>query len=367
MSGAPPYNPQSPTSQPRYPAYSPSNKNRAYYPNNDQFPQHPPQTPPAFPPAQPASLSRSPHYAHAPSPLPGTLPPLNGTGAHPSDPAAPYSHSASGTPQFPLPRPYSGSSIPANPSTYGHHSPSRNHHPSGRLDGYLSPKREADSPYPVGGPAVAGYPPALVREPRRASPPKETVGPVPSSTGRTIPQSPGLTLVHLQKPARAADPMSFASILSGPAEERSPPKRPSPLPEAAPPAPAPAPAPVPPTPAVAATPPAVKEVESTPAPRPEKKTPAERRRRNADKKAADAAAATNGAAGAPVTYPSRPRKMLSERDMEAVNRALAEIDQADKSDVESPGFEAERERYTLKGKKRALGAEKAENIRRKVC
>ena len=194
MSGAPPYNPQSPTSQPRYPpAYSPSNKNRAYYPNNDQYPQHPPQTPPAFPPAQPASLSRSPHYAHAPSPLPGTLPPLNGTASHPSDPPAPYSsHSASGTPQFPLPRPYSGSSLPANP-TYGHHSPPRNPHPSGRLDGYLSPKREADSPYPVGGSTVPGYPSAVVREPRQASPPKETVGPTsspPRSHGTRPPETP---------------------------------------------------------------------------------------------------------------------------------------------------------------------------------
>ena len=183
--------------------------------------------------------------------------------------------------------------------------------------------------------------------------------------GRALQRPRDLTRMHLQKPARAADPMSFASILSGPAEERSPPKRPSPLPDTAPPATTPAPAPVPSTPAVAATPPAVKEVETTPAPRPEKKTPAERRRRNADKKAADAAA-TNGATGSHITYPTRPRKLLSERDMEAVNRALADIDHAEKSDVESPGFEAERERYTLKGKKRAFGAEKAENIRRKV-
>lgn len=45
---------------------------------------------------------------------------------------------------------------------------------------------------------------------------------------------------------------------------------------------------------------------------------------------------------------------------------MAELDSMEKSDVESPGFEWELERYTAKGKKRAMDAERAESVRRKV-
>ena len=53
-------------------------------------------------------------------------------------------------------------------------------------------------------------------------------------------------------------------------------------------------------------------------------------------------------------------------DMEQVNRAMYEIEQADKSDVEGAGFDAERERYQEKGQKRTLDSNRAEQIRRKV-
>jgi DNA helicase INO80 len=53
-------------------------------------------------------------------------------------------------------------------------------------------------------------------------------------------------------------------------------------------------------------------------------------------------------------------------DLEQVNRAAAEIDQAEKSDVEDPSFDAEFGRYQEKGYKRSLDGSRAEQIRRKV-
>ncbi|KAE8355522.1 SNF2 family N-terminal domain-containing protein, partial [Aspergillus coremiiformis] len=353
MTGAPPYNPQSPTQQHRYPGYSPSNKNRPFYPNNDQYPQHPPQTPPAFPPQ--STMSRSPHYSHA-SPLPATLPPLNGSAPpHPSEPSSQFqTHSSTGTPQFPLPRPYSGPVLSGNgASPYGHSTPSHAH-PTNRPDSHpqLSPKKETESSY-MGGHGVAGYPASIIREPKPVSPPKEA------------------------KPARAADPMSFASILSGPAEERSPPKRQSPLPETTPAAVTSTPrgatqlSPPPPTP----VPPShqrVKEQEQV-LPRLEKKPSSEKRRRNVeqDNKAGEpfTSTSTNGVP-APTKLSIQPRgsgsrKILSDRETETINKHMADIDNAEKSDVDAPGFEEEYKRYSMKSRKRALNAERIEGVRRK--
>ncbi|KAJ5124868.1 Helicase C-terminal [Penicillium bovifimosum] len=53
-------------------------------------------------------------------------------------------------------------------------------------------------------------------------------------------------------------------------------------------------------------------------------------------------------------------------DLEQVNRAAAEIDQAEKSDVESPGFNAEQQRYQEKSHKRSVESSRAEEVRRKV-
>ncbi|KAL4980233.1 SNF2 family N-terminal domain-containing protein [Aspergillus desertorum] len=345
MTGAPPYQPQSPTQQPRYPAYSPTNKPRHYYPNNEQYQQHPPQTPPAFPQS---NLARSPHYSHAPSPMPGALPPLNGGAPpppHPSDPSPQYQiHSATGTPQYPLPRPYSGSLLPATgASSYGPSTPSHAH-PSSRPDSHalVSPKTEPETHFALNH-GVPAY--SVMREPRQASPAKEA-----------------------QKPARAADPMSFASILSGPTEEQAPPKRPSPppglasIPSAVPSVNATSLSP----PAMASSHPEVRDVELIPpasASRLEKKSSADKRQRSTEKDLSTEIP-TNG-----VTEPPKiirpPRRIMSEKETEMVNKYMAEIDNADKSDVEAPGFEQERERYILKGKKRALAIERAESIRRK--
>lgn len=185
MTGAPPYNAQSPTQQHRFPAYESPNKNRPYYPNNEQPPaqqqqQYPPQTPPAF---GPPSVARSPRFSHASSPMPSSLPPsLNGAAPQPhqphGEPSQYQGHSAAGTPQLALPRPFSGSVHPGNgTSPYG---PSTPHgHPTSRPDGLSqSPVREGESPYHVRGNGTA-YGPPMHRESRPTSPPRESVRPNP--------------------------------------------------------------------------------------------------------------------------------------------------------------------------------------------
>lgn len=184
MTGAPPYNAQSPTQQHRFAAYESPSKNRSFYPNNNdqatqptqqQYSSHPPQTPPAFGP----SVARSPHFSHASSPMPASLPQsLNGTAPpHPShtEPSAQYQgHSSGGTPQLPLPRPFSNSVLQGNgTSPYG---PSTPHgHPSSRPEAHSqSPSRDPESPYRVRGNGP-GYPPSINREQRPPSPPREAV------------------------------------------------------------------------------------------------------------------------------------------------------------------------------------------------
>jgi DNA helicase INO80 len=180
MTGAPPYNAQSPTQQHRYAAYSSPNKNHPYYPNNEQPPQqyhqHPPQTPPAF---GPSSVARSPHFSHASSPMPSALPPpLNGTAPphppHPESSSQYQGHPAGG--QLPPPRPYGASVLPGNGiSSYG----TSHGHPSSRPEGHSqSPTRESESPYRVRGNGVS-YGHSMMREPRPVSPPQETVRIVP--------------------------------------------------------------------------------------------------------------------------------------------------------------------------------------------
>lgn len=54
-------------------------------------------------------------------------------------------------------------------------------------------------------------------------------------------------------------------------------------------------------------------------------------------------------------------------DAEQVNRAATDIENAEKSDVEGPGFDGEREYYQEKSLKRSKDSARAEQIRRKVC
>lgn len=175
MTGAPPpYGAQSPTQQPRFAVYSPPNKSHPFYPNNDQYQQHPPQTPPAYP--QHASLSHSPHFSRGSPPMSTTLPPLNGSAPPPpvSDHSPQYqAHPPQGAPPFTLPRPFSGPVLPTNGvPIYNHSSPSHAHPPPQPGSHSQSPKRENEPFFSMGGEA-AGYPGHMTREPRPASPPKD--------------------------------------------------------------------------------------------------------------------------------------------------------------------------------------------------
>lgn len=174
MTGAPPYNAQSPTQQHHFAVYNSPSKNRSYYPINEQqqqqYPQHPPQTPPAYG----ASVARSPGFSHASSPLPTAMPPpLNGNAQppHPESSSQYHGLSSNSTPQFPLPRPFSSSMLPGN-STSPFAPPTPHGHPPSRPDAH-SPSLEPGSPYHMRGNG-AGYPSSIMREQRPASP-AETV------------------------------------------------------------------------------------------------------------------------------------------------------------------------------------------------
>lgn len=151
--------------------------------------------------------------------------------------------------------------------------------------------------------------------------------------------------------------MSFASILSGPSDEQ-PARKPSPLP-------------VPVSVHTPHAPPIFTQRHldhsSTP-------TAIHNKHDHVEKRidAPRAPQATNGFAKPDVEYPAPvPRAPLRKPfppgvDLEQVNRAAAEIDHAEKSDVEDPGFEAEQERYREKGYKRSVESSRAEEVRRKV-
>jgi DNA helicase INO80 len=65
-------------------------------------------------------------------------------------------------------------------------------------------------------------------------------------------------------------------------------------------------------------------------------------------------------------YP-KPRIILTARENEKVSKALASIDEAGFSDVETTGFDVEKEQYIEKSKKRALEVGEVEARKRKVC
>ncbi|KAJ6164453.1 hypothetical protein N7470_003125 [Penicillium chermesinum] len=291
MTGAPPYNAQSPTQQQRLPAYESPSKSHPYYPSGEQpsqqqYSQHPPQTPPA------ATLLGE--ILHCPFPVPSPAP----------------------SPQETVLRPM------ALQPPHGH--------PSGHPDGHSqSPSREPESPYRMreNGP---GYATSIGREPRPASPPRES------------------------KPARAADPMSFASILSGPTEDQ-PARKPSPLPS-----------PHPSTPAMHAPPsfdhrhPEPGPVAGTFYPRTKGYTPDRNGYGPRD------IPHSNGVKPEPEAAPLPRRKPLPPGvDPEQVNRAMAEIDNAEKSDVDSPEFDPVMKRHQEKAQKRVQQSRYEEQIRRK--
>ncbi|QKX60870.1 uncharacterized protein TRUGW13939_08016 [Talaromyces rugulosus] len=335
MSGAPPYGLRSPSSQQtssttNYNPYSPPPKNNhPYYANNntnnnngDQYQPHPPETPQPY---AASSYSQSPRFnSHASSPhAPNTLPPLNGAASHSDAPPPPPSYpSAPGAPNFQLPR-VSSSPHPmadTRPSSYG---PSSHSHPPPppRPDSshLLSPKKEPDTSFRGNSSVYSSHSPVM-----RPPSPKES------------------------KPARAADPMSFASILSEPTEESAP-RRASP----------------PPPPSQSARP---ELAPATPLPQLEKRPSLEKQRPIVDRDGdvymplgRDIREKEVPVAVSPVPRPPR----LTEKDMEVIQNYVAEIDRAEKSDVEDGGFEADFHLFIAKSKKRAVDADVVESQKRK--
>lgn len=162
--------------------------------------------------------------------------------------------------------------------------------------------------------------------------------------------------------------MSFASILSGPTDEQ-PPKKPSP-PSAT------SAAPAPPAPPVFHH--KRQHLDATPGnlfPKLEKVSSLEHGHPRDLQHHMDGSRGTFAANGFSKPEPIlpdvssralQPRKLPPGVNAEQVNRALAEIDHAEKSDVEGPGFDDERELYRQKGQKRSLESSRAEHVRRKV-
>jgi hypothetical protein len=70
--------------------------------------------------------------------------------------------------------------------------------------------------------------------------------------------------------------------------------------------------------------------------------------------------------GYPPALPKH-RRILTPRENEIVSKALASIDEIAFSDVETTGFDVEREQYNEKSKKRALEVGELEARKRKVC
>lgn len=190
MTGAPYNHSQSPPSQqPPYPVYasSPSKNHHPFYASNEhhqQYPQHPPQTPPAFshtPTA--ATLSASPHYAHATPSMPSTLPPLNGGDPTPGGIQYHGVHSSASAsapapaPPFPLPRPYSGSVMSGNGASppYAHSTPSHSHpsRPDPASTSQSPPRKDADPAFSRMGNGAPGF--SILREPPPPSPKEAAV------------------------------------------------------------------------------------------------------------------------------------------------------------------------------------------------
>lgn len=155
--------------------------------------------------------------------------------------------------------------------------------------------------------------------------------------------------------------MSFASILSEPTEDTPPPRRASPPPPLPPSQPIirtkePEPAPVLPLPRLEKKPsqePAIVERER------EEKILLPPRENGLQKQEK-----------APPVVQARVIKAprLTQKEAEAIERKVAEIDKAEKSDVEDEtGFEAELKLYIAKSKKRAMEADILESHKIKVC
>ncbi|KIW76047.1 hypothetical protein Z517_10792 [Fonsecaea pedrosoi CBS 271.37] len=334
MSGSTPYAVRSPTQSNQYPPpYSPTHPNRPFF-VHEPFqipPQHLIQTPPPFPPA---SLVHSPHHTRptlaSPLPSASALPPPPPPPLPPSIGAGPQYQPLTSSPPFALQRSYSGHLVhPSMPSAYDVN-PSHAH-PAGPPSSALqSPLRDHHS-------LTNGRP-----------------GDISSSDSR--PQSK-------DKPDRASNPMSFASIL-GPsnnepspkmAEAKLPPARPATPPPPPPSAPAPVPIslPVVESKIVPEKVPATKMLDLSPG------LPLGNGHTKSQSKAEAVFPPKKHLA------PPRPRKILTEGEADKILKALAVIDETVFSDAEDAAWSEYKERYKQRSRKRAADVYEGELHKRK--
>ncbi|EHY57140.1 putative DNA helicase ino80 [Exophiala dermatitidis] len=319
MSGSTPFATRSPTQSKQYPPYSPTHPNRPYY-GHEPFqipPQHLIQTPPPFPPA---SLVQSPHHHRPPTlasplPAPNTLPP-------PSVGTGPQYPPLASSPSFPLQGTYSrhlASASNPSPNMPAQYDGTPTHaHPSGPSPSSLpSPMRDQHI-LPNG---------------------RSTEGAFQESRPHSK-----------DKPDRASNPMSFASIL-GPSHHEptskvadGKPSRP-------------------------ATPPPAKSVlESKPVPEeplvaklPDLGQP--RHVLNGEAKLQSRADSLHFQRK--IVAPSKPRTILTEREAEKILKALSSIEEGPLSDVEDGGLLEQKGRYKQRSRKRAADVAESELHKRK--
>ncbi|KIW97294.1 uncharacterized protein Z519_02686 [Cladophialophora bantiana CBS 173.52] len=329
MSGSTPYAVRSPTQSNQYPPpYSPSHPNRPFF-GHEPFqmpPQHLIQTPPPFPPA---SLVHSPHHTRPTlaSPLPSTSalpPPPPPPLPPPSIGAGPPYQPLTSSPPFSLQRTYSGHLVhPSMPSPYDVN-PSHAHPPGPPSSALQSPMRDHHS--------------------------LSNGRPADMSSSESRPQSK-------DKPDRASNPMSFASILGPSNNEPSPKISEAKLPPQRPATPPP-------------PPPLSKEpfVESKPAPEkpPVTRMPevgANQTLGNGITKSQPKAEAVH--ASKKYVAPPRPRKILTEGEADKILKALAVIDDTSFSDAEDASWFEHKERYKQRTRKRAADVYEVELHKRK--
>ncbi|KAI9729984.1 MAG: putative DNA helicase ino80 [Cirrosporium novae-zelandiae] len=318
----PPYSAHSPTQSSQFITYSPTHSSHPRpILNHDQY--QPRQSPPAplpLPPGPP----QSPRFHQQPSPLNTTFPSING-GASATD--LPSQYSPGGTSPYQLHRNSHPQLLPLKPAPPP--PPSRNYHDSPQTHAHPLYRQDSVPQSPIQRTAAS---PAVRYD---------------SGAYQTKPMDPPTQ----EKPSRASNPMSFASILSGPTESSEP------------------------TPRAQSTPRQTRkssnvskileapsmDTKSSRSTKEDPVTPAPVRVPDVKPEENEAPEPEVVKRDAPV----KQRTMLSEREKEKVSKAMARIDVMELSDVDSPKFEDERKAYQSKSKKRELEIQASEAGKRK--
>jgi chromatin-remodeling ATPase INO80 len=335
MAGGQPFTGQSPTQSARFVTYSPTSKSNNY--NYDQY-QPPPHTPPSFPPA---TLAQSPHFGH-PLAVPSPTSMMNGNGHLHSDAPAQYQINPT-SPHHQHSRPFSSSMNGPNGHPAYNNVASSHAHPSS-TQGSLPVSPTQDYTPTMNSQRLnmtnSGDLTSAAQPSRPSS--QEVINLKTRSSSNVLTPSQ-------QKPVRANDPMSFASILSEPATRATPSQDKMRL-----------------------------VSKSTQVPTMDSSIKTDKVKLEDDQTLLPAASVAEstpkptlnghrisrtGSAVKPVT---KPRKSLTATEYERISRAMEALDSQPLSDVEESDFVAEKEHFTLKNRKRALELEEVDNMKRKV-